>query len=244
MKLERNILFAFLLLAAVFPLLVSDQYVLHIGILVLFYAVLATSLNLVMGYVGEFSLGHTAFLGIGAYAAAILSLRLGLPMWATVPLAGLISAVFGVLIGAITLRLQGPFFVIVTLAFAEVLRLVADNWIGLTNGPMGLAGVPNPPPGRRQSTCSVSNCTSTLRSPSPPYRSTWPTASSTQTSGGPRSRCARTVMSRSRSASVRSPTPCGLRAGSHAGWSGWRLLRTLHLLRRFRSVQVLRSWRP
>jgi branched-chain amino acid transport system permease protein len=144
MKLERNIIVAFLALAAIFPLAVSDQYILHIGILVLFYAVLATSLNLVVGYVGEFSLGHTAFLGIGAYAAAILALRFGLPMWATVPLAGVISAVFGLLIGAITLRLQGPYFVIVTLAFAEVLRLVADNWIGLTNGPMGLAGIPQP----------------------------------------------------------------------------------------------------
>lgn len=144
MKLERNAIIAFLLAAAVFPLVVSDQYVLHIAILVLFYAVLATSLNLVVGYVGEFSLGHTAFLGIGAYTAAIVSLRFGLPMWATVPLAGLISAGFGIVIGAITLRLQGPFFVIVTLAFAEVLRLVADNWIELTNGPMGLAGVAQP----------------------------------------------------------------------------------------------------
>jgi branched-chain amino acid transport system permease protein len=144
MKFERNGIFAFLAIAAVLPLLVSDQYLLHIGILILFYAVLATSLNLVVGYVGEFSLGHTAFLGIGAYTAAILSMKAGLPMWATVPLAGLISAIFGTLIGAITLRLQGPFFVIVTLAFAEVLRLIANNWIWLTNGPMGIAGVPQP----------------------------------------------------------------------------------------------------
>lgn len=144
MKLERNVIFAFLAIAALLPLIVTDQYLLHIGILVLFYAILATSLNLVVGYVGEFSLGHTAFLGIGAYTAAILAQKAGLPMWATVPLAGLISAAFGVLIGAITLRLQGPFFVIVTLAFAEVLRLVANNWIWLTNGPMGIAGVTQP----------------------------------------------------------------------------------------------------
>jgi branched-chain amino acid transport system permease protein len=65
-------------------------------------------------------------------------------MWATVPLAGLIAALFGLAIGAITLRLQGPYFVIVTLAFAEVLRLIAANWIGFTNGPMGLSGVPQP----------------------------------------------------------------------------------------------------
>jgi ABC-type branched-subunit amino acid transport system permease subunit len=79
MKLERNLIFAFLLVAAALPLVVGDQYLLHIGIMVMFYAVLATSLNLVVGYVGEFSLGHTAFLGIGAYTAAICSLKLGLP---------------------------------------------------------------------------------------------------------------------------------------------------------------------
>ncbi|MDM0019191.1 branched-chain amino acid ABC transporter permease [Variovorax saccharolyticus] len=144
MNLEKRCLLALMALAAVVPLLVRDQYVLHIAIMVLFYAVLATSLNLVVGYVGEFSLGHTAFLGTGAYAAAILSTGYGWPVWATIPVAGLLAAVMGVVIGGITLRLQGPFFVIVTLSFSEVLRLVADNWIALTNGPMGIAGVPQP----------------------------------------------------------------------------------------------------
>lgn len=144
MRLERNLLFAIFALAALFPLLATDEYLLHIGILVLFYAVLGTSLNLVMGYVGEFSLGQTAFLGTGAYTAAILAQDVGLPMWLTIPLAGAVSACFGLAIGAVTLRLQGPFFVIVTLAFSEVLRLIANNWVELTNGPMGIAGVAQP----------------------------------------------------------------------------------------------------
>jgi len=144
MKLERRCLLALMLLAGLVPLLVRDPYVLHIAIMVLFYAVLATSLNLVVGYVGEFSLGHTAFLGTGAYTAALLSTVHGWPMWATLPAAGLLAAVMGVIIGGITLRLQGPFFVIVTLSFSEVLRLVADNWISLTRGPMGIAGIPQP----------------------------------------------------------------------------------------------------
>lgn len=144
MKFERNGLLIFGLLAVLVPLVIRDQYLVHLGVMVLFYAVLATSFNLVTGYVGEFSLGHTAFLGIGAYTAAILSTRYGLPMWSTVPLAGMVAMVAGVLIGAITLRLQGPFFVIVTLSFAEALRLIADNWVSLTNGPMGIAGVAQP----------------------------------------------------------------------------------------------------
>lgn len=144
MTFERRILLALMALAAVLPLFVRDQYVLHIAIMVLFFAVLASSLNLVVGYVGEFSLGHTAFLGTGAYTAAILATQHGWQLWATIPMAGLLAALMGVVIGALTLRLQGPFFVIVTLSFAEVLRLIADNWIGLTNGPMGIAGVPQP----------------------------------------------------------------------------------------------------
>ncbi|MFP1684406.1 branched-chain amino acid ABC transporter permease [Alloalcanivorax sp. C16-1] len=144
MKFERNTLLVLGLIALAFPLLVGNQYLLHIGIMVLLYAILATSLNLIVGYVGEFSLGHTAFLGLGAYTAALLSLRLGLPAWATIPLAGVVSALFGVVIGAITLRLRGPYFVIITLAFAEVLRLIANNWVDFTNGPMGLSGVAQP----------------------------------------------------------------------------------------------------
>lgn len=144
MSMERRWLLALLGAALLLPLVVRDEYLLHIAVMVLFYAALATSLNLIVGYVGEFSLGHTAFLGIGAYAAALLSTKAGWPMWATVPMAAIIAALGGMVIGSITLRLQGPFFVIVTLAFAEVLRLVADNWVGLTNGPMGIAGVPQP----------------------------------------------------------------------------------------------------
>jgi len=144
MNIEKRILFGMMALAAVVPLVVQDQYVLHIAIMVFFFAVLASSLNLVVGYVGEFSLGHTAFLGTGAYTAAILSTQFGWPLWATIPAAGVLAALVGVVIGGLTLRLQGPFFVIVTLSFAEVMRLIADNWIGLTNGPMGIAGVPQP----------------------------------------------------------------------------------------------------
>lgn len=144
MNIEKRILCGMMALAAALPLVVQDQYVLHIAIMVFFFAVLASSLNLVVGYVGEFSLGHTAFLGTGAYTAAILSTQFGWPLWATIPMAGILAALVGVVIGALTLRLQGPFFVIVTLSFAEVMRVIADNWIGLTNGPMGIAGIPQP----------------------------------------------------------------------------------------------------
>lgn len=145
MKFERNTLIGFLIAALLFGAFVQDDYLQHLLILVLLYTILATSLNLIIGYVGEFPLGHVAFFGMGAYGVALLSSApVNLPVSAAMVLGALIAAVFGWLIGRITLRLNGPFFVIVTLAFAEVLRLVANNWIDLTNGPMGIAGISHP----------------------------------------------------------------------------------------------------
>jgi branched-chain amino acid transport system permease protein len=144
MKFERNFLLAAIALATLVPLAAHDEYALHIGIMVMFSVILATSFNLIVGYVGEFPLGHTAFFGIGAYSAALLSVRAGLPIYVTVPLAGIVAGISGLAIGAVTLRLRGPFFVIVTLCFAEVLRLVANNWVDLTNGPMGVSGIAKP----------------------------------------------------------------------------------------------------
>ncbi len=145
MKLERNVMTGFVLLALLLGALVRSDYLLHILVLVLLYTVLASSLNLIVGYVGEFPLGHVAFFGLGAYAVAILSSpAVGWPLLWTIPSAALLSAAAGWLIGRVTLRLNGPFFVIVTLAFAEVLRLLANNWIALTNGPMGISGIPQP----------------------------------------------------------------------------------------------------
>lgn len=144
MVFERNCLFGLMAAALLLPLVFHDQYILHIGVMIMFSAMLATSFNLIVGYVGEFPLGHTAFLGVGAYTAALLSARLGLPFHIAAFAAPLVSALFGLVIGAITLRLRGPFFVIVTLCFAEVLRLIANNWIDLTNGPMGISGIEKP----------------------------------------------------------------------------------------------------
>jgi branched-chain amino acid transport system permease protein len=144
MSFERNFLLTALAIAALAPVAVHNEYALHIGIMIMFSVILATSFNLIVGFVGEFPLGHTAFFGIGAYTAGLLSVRFGMPFHFTVVLAALVAALSGLVIGAVTLRLRGPFFVIVTLCFAEVLRLVANNWIDLTNGPMGVSGIAKP----------------------------------------------------------------------------------------------------
>lgn len=143
-RIERPFLTGFLVLAALLPAVAHGEYALHIGVLVLFSVVLAQSFNLIAGYVGEFPLGHVVFLGIGAYTAALATTRLGLPMGCGLAGGALVAAIIGIAIGAITLRLRGPFFVIVTLCFAEVARLIASNWVGLTNGPMGIDGIATP----------------------------------------------------------------------------------------------------
>src|SRR3546814_8333539 len=94
--------------------------------------------------VGELPLGHAAFLGIGAYTSAILSVQFHVPFWLALPVAGVIAALFGLVIGAITLRLEGHYFVLITLSFTEVMRLIVLNWVEVTRGPLGFSTVPAP----------------------------------------------------------------------------------------------------
>ena len=133
-----------LALAAILPVFVSDDYFLHILITIGFYVVLTLSLNLVTGYAGQFSLGHAAFYGIGAYIAALAMLKLGVSFWVAALLAAVLTGISGLFLGLPALRLQGDYLGIVTLGFGEIVRLVFVNWVDVTRGPMGLPGVPSP----------------------------------------------------------------------------------------------------
>lgn len=124
------------------PLTLTNPFYLHTAIALMINAVLALSLNFILGYVGEKSLGHAAFFGIGGYTAALLALNLHVPTWATLPMGGLVAGLFGLAVGIPTLRLRGPYFAIATLGFGAILQLVVTNWTSLTKGPMGIPGVP------------------------------------------------------------------------------------------------------
>jgi len=126
------------------PYIIDSTYFLHIIIFSLMYTMLSTSLNLTLGLSGYLNLGHVAFFGIGAYVSGLLTLRAGWA-WSAALLAGILTAgAAGYAIGRLTLQLRGAYFVIVTLAFSEVLKLVSTNWVELTRGPMGLPGIPAP----------------------------------------------------------------------------------------------------
>ena len=137
------------------PLWMTNQYVLHILVVTGIFIVAAMSLNLLLGYTGQLSLGHVAFFGIGAYASSLVSLGFNAPLAPGVALAldpkpvwcGMLAAVvvagaFGWFIGKISFRVRGAYFVIVSISFAEVMRLVAVNWVELTQGPMALNNIP------------------------------------------------------------------------------------------------------
>jgi len=142
----RTVHWSLIILAAAvaLPWVVQSEYFMHLMIMVLFYVVLASSLNIVVGYIGQLSLGHAAFFGIGCYTAAMLTIDAGVSVWWAMAAAGIAAAIAGFIIGYITLRLDGHYFVLITLAFAEVLRLVVINWEEVTRGPLGFPNIPRP----------------------------------------------------------------------------------------------------
>lgn len=126
------------------PLVVDSAYYMHVLVLSALFVVVSSGLNLILGYTGQLAFGYTAFFALGAYAAALLALHSPAPFWVNIPLAAGFSGAVAYLLGYPCLRLRGPYFAVLTIAFAEIIRLVANNWIALTRGPMGLSGIPAP----------------------------------------------------------------------------------------------------
>lgn len=128
---------ALALLVAAPPFL--SKYTLEVLISVLFFAYLGAAWNILGGYAGQFSFGHAAYFGIGAYTSTLLLLRLGVSPWLGMIAGGLLAAGFGLFAGYLSFRygLRGPYFSLVTLAFAEMLRVIAVNW-GFVGSSLGL----------------------------------------------------------------------------------------------------------
>jgi branched-chain amino acid transport system permease protein len=129
-------------LAVVFPLIVQDPFLQRLAVVAVLNALLAVSLNLVLGYGGLISLGHAGFYGIGAYITALLALRLHVPFPGTVVAAAAAAALVGWLLARPILHLRGHYFAMATLAFGEIVVQVAYNWDAVTRGASGLPGIP------------------------------------------------------------------------------------------------------
>ena len=143
-------LYAFMGVAMTFPMIVfliqgglnESRYWVDLGILVLTYVMLGWGLNIVVGLAGLLDLGYVAFYAVGAYSYALLSTTFGLSFWICLPLAGILAAFWGILLGFPVLRLRGDYLAIVTLAFGEIIRLVLINWVDFSGGGAGISSIP------------------------------------------------------------------------------------------------------
>ena len=126
------------------PILIKNKVIINVVILIELYILLVSSLNVINGYSGQFSVGQAAFYCVGAYTAGILSTTYGLSFWLILPISGIVAAISSLLLSIPTAKLRGNYFTIVTLGMCEVVRLVCVNWKSLTGGPKGISGIPSP----------------------------------------------------------------------------------------------------
>ncbi|GAA0792582.1 high-affinity branched-chain amino acid ABC transporter permease LivM [Marinobacterium sediminicola] len=127
----------------VWPFMVSRGAV-DLATLTLIYVMLGLGLNIVVGFAGLLDLGYVAFYAVGAYTYALLSEYYGLSFWVCLPIAGLLAATFGCILGFPVLRLRGDYLAIVTLGFGEIIRILLNNWTNVTGGPNGIGGIEKP----------------------------------------------------------------------------------------------------
>lgn len=137
------IIFIAVVVIFLLPLWIKDPSKVDILIKIGFAGVLGVCWRLIY-LTGQIDVSRGAFLAVGAYASAILTMKAGLPFWWAWPLSGVVAAIVGLALGVPTLRVKGVYFVILTLAFNEVVRLVLLVWVGLTGGPYGIRAVPLP----------------------------------------------------------------------------------------------------
>jgi branched-chain amino acid transport system permease protein len=127
-----------IVLLAIFPSFVKKPYVLHMGVMLFLAIIQGQAWNVVGGYAGQYSVGHAAYFGVGAYTTMMLLQTWGMPPWYGIGLAMANAVILSVLIGSITFRLRGPYFVLASIAMAEIVRLTALYFKGFTHGAEGI----------------------------------------------------------------------------------------------------------
>jgi branched-chain amino acid transport system permease protein len=138
---SRVVVLLFFLSLLLLPVITQDSYVLRIIILSSIFAILAASWDLLSGFTGQMNFGHALFFGVGAYAAALLNLRAGLPPWGSIPLGAMAAVLAGLTIGIPCLRLRGTYLALTTLAFPIILMGIVFAIPDITGGELGLSGL-------------------------------------------------------------------------------------------------------
>jgi branched-chain amino acid transport system permease protein len=142
-RLYRPVLIVVVIVALIFPFVFS-HYQVNIMTTALIYVMLGLGLNIEVGLAGLLDLGYVAFYAVGAYSYALLNYHFGLGFWMALPTGACLAAFFGILVGFPVLRLRGDYLAIVTLAFAEIIRLTLENWNTFSFGPSGISNIPRP----------------------------------------------------------------------------------------------------
>ena len=141
---KKTIITVVIVLLFLLPFVKPGRYFVRISSLIFIYAMLALSLNLVTGYLGQTSMGHAALFCVGAYVSALLSVRVGGNFYTSLIGGTFAAALAGAFLGIVTVRLSGSYFAITTLGFAEVIRMISLNWETVTYGAMGVKNIPRP----------------------------------------------------------------------------------------------------
>lgn len=137
--------FAMILFAMVIPLaLTGNPYLTFVFTLIVVNSILVSDWSLLAGYMGLDNLAVGGMVGVGAYTSAYLAMKLGFSFWAAMPVAGVATAIIGVLLGFPSLRIKGLYFAVFSLMVQVVLTQVFTDWTGFTNGEAGIAGIPSP----------------------------------------------------------------------------------------------------
>ena len=128
----------------ILPKIFTAGFLLYTTTLILLWALICVSLNIIFGYAGQLSVAHGGLFGIGAYVYGVLATKFGVDFWVAFPIAGFAAGLVGLLIGLPSLKLKGPYFVIVTLGFNVIIEAIIENLESLTEGVNGLVGIPSP----------------------------------------------------------------------------------------------------
>lgn len=137
--LKKSFLVLAIAAAALLPTLWPNPYYIHLMVVIGIYAILLLGLDIVVGYVGEVSLGHAALFGIGSYTAGVLHFHMGAPFLLAVPASIVVTGLFGAVLALPALRVSGPYLAMVTLAFGTIIQILINEMDFLTNGPLGLS---------------------------------------------------------------------------------------------------------
>lgn len=140
----KIILFILTLFYAALPQFMDNLYYLHILNLAGIYTLITIGLNILTGYTGQVSMGQAGFFAVGTYVSALMMMTLNWPFWAAMVAAVLAAGFCGVLIGVPSMKLSGPYLVLATVGFGEIVRLILLNWVPVTRGAAGIVGIPLP----------------------------------------------------------------------------------------------------